>query len=134
MVCLTAKDAWRQLHSESQTTVTYNGFMKWVHKLSIDPSLGIDGDALKVLRNYAKVRAKAASTRTHQNGQAKLAVLKAIAKRQTWKGSELVQMVEVYGALSRGTLYRRATTVLGRDFSATAEYSREQARLLIFGA
>jgi hypothetical protein len=133
MVCLTAKDAWRTLRNEEVTSISYNGFLKWVHGMNIDLAPGIGADVLAVLRNYAQVRSKAAKQRTNQNGSNKLEVLKAIANRSTVKGSELIDLCESKNALSRCTLYRRATTVLGQDFSATTEYTREQVRLLIFG-
>lgn len=131
MVCLSAKDAWRQLHNENLLEVGYTAFMKWVHKLSINPDLGIDEDALKVLRKYAEVRTAAPNYRTHQNGQAKVKVLRAIAQQPMWKGSELVQLVELHGAISRATLYRR--TLDGQKFNAVNQYTAAEARKLIFG-
>jgi hypothetical protein len=133
MVCLTAKGAWRQFRSEQLVEIGYSGFCKWVKKLGIELDPGIDTDALAVLRNYAKVKSEAPDWRTHQNGQQKLAVLRAIAQKKAWTGSALVDLVELHGACSRATLYRRSEVVLGGKFSALQEYTAEQARKLIFG-
>lgn len=135
MVCLTAKDAWRTLRNENAIAIGYDGFVKWVHKLAIKLDPGIDGDALAVLRNYAKVKSQAPGNwRTNKNGIAKVQVLRAIASQpsRTWTGSELIDLAEVYGACSRSTVYRRGEELFG-DFSAPAQYTAEQARKIIVG-
>lgn len=139
-ICLTAKDAWRQLHAEHATSISYQGFCRWLKKLGIDPRSGIDLDALRTIRRYASVRSSN-PCRTHQNGSEKLAALKAIAElpivsdgfKSGFYGRQVKEVIELHRALGSATIYRRSKAVWGETFSTNSIYTMPEIRKLIFG-
>lgn len=132
MVCLTAKEAWKQVQIETETTIGYTGFTRWLKKLGVSARLGIDLEAYKTAHNFALLHAER-PTRKAPSPQSQIDALKILSRYHTVEGSDLLALVCATKALSKASLYRRSKEILGEPFSIMRTYSKVEARRLITG-
>lgn len=132
MVCLTAKEAWKQVQIETKTPIGYTGFTRWLKKFGIPARPGIDFDSYQLIHLHARLHANR-PTRKVPSAQDQMNALKLLASYHTIEGSDLLSLVIATGALSRATLYRRSKEFFGQPFSTERTYSKVEARRLITG-
>lgn len=122
---ISIKDAWRQLRYEKVTDCGYHAVRKWSRALFPERKTLDPVKDLEKLRTYAKLRRESGTNHLNRNQQEKYNAIKALAQLpDPMTGRDLIDLAEMYRAVSASTIYRNGIT-------SRTIVSREQARDII---